>query len=369
MQSTFPTIAVSPAQTWKKKFTIVARFGDVRFRRQRLRNTLTSKTLTPSAILWGTSQKRHLTASVRESACEASQSVSYRKAARQLAGEAGVEQLLSHTTVWNKKQEKGKELAQQQDVFVQQVLAKQEVLPPCGVPSEEGKCRIEHDTIQIQMDEVKTRSQEEDKKWNLTYTATLATPDNRCHYFAAASSEQLIQLVVVHLIVLGLSLHKRLEVVSDGARWISDWVGSLQDAAVEQVLCWYHLQKRVYEGLGALGFAKERRKLLEQEILGHLWCGRTAEAVWLLWGLRSSARVPKRIDDLMGYLLRKYRIIVNYEERRSRGLWLASTRVEKWNDTAVADRCKHNGTSWTSSGVLAVALYAAKQKQKLHTTN
>jgi len=369
MRQPAPKNAGTFAQTWKKNFTIVARFGDVRLRRQRLRNALTGKTMTPSAILWGTSQKRHLTEHVRESACEASQSVSYRKAAKQLANEAGVEQLISTSTAWNKKQEKGKELAQRQDDFVQQVLTKQAVLPPCGVPSKEGKCRIEQDTIQLQMDEIKTKSQEEDKKWNLTYTATLATPDNRCHYFAAPSSEQLIQLVVVHLIVLGLSLHKRLEVVSDGARWISDWVGSLQDVAVEQVLCWYHLQKRVYESLGALGFAKERRKLLERTILGHLWRGRTAEAVWLLWGLRSSSRVPKRIDDLMGYLLRKRRIIVNYEERRGRGLWLASTRVEKWNDTAVADRCKHRGMSWTAKGVLAVALYAAKKKQKIHTTS
>jgi len=30
---------------------------------------------------------------------------------------------------------------------------------------------------------------------------------------------------------------------------------------------------------------------------------------------------------------------------------------------AKADRCKHNGTSWTSLGGLAVALYAAEQKQ------
>jgi len=37
-------------------------------------------------------------------------------------------------------------------------------------------------------------------------------------------------------------------------------------------------------------------------------------------------------------------------------------------DTAVADRCKHRGMSWTAQGVLAVALFAAKQKQKMHTT-
>ena len=44
--------------------------------------------------------------------------------------------------------------------------------------------------------------------------------------------------------------------------------------------------------------------------------------------------------------------------------WLASTRVEKWNDVAVADRCKPKGMSGTVQGVLAVALYAAK---KTHT--
>ena len=110
--------------------------------------------------------------------------------------------------------------------------------------------------------------------------------------------------------------------------------------------------------------AKEQRELLEHEILGLLWKGKTAQVVWILWDLRSKARVPKRIDDLMGYLLRKKRLIVNYEARRGEGLWLASTRVEGWNDTAVADRCKHWGACWTASGVLAVALY---QAQKVHT--
>jgi hypothetical protein len=55
-------------------------------------------------------------------------------------------------------------------------------------------------------------------------------------------------------------------------------------------------------------------------------------------------------------------MIVDYEDRKQRGLWLSSTRVEKWNDS-VADRCKHRGMAWTSLGVLAVVLYAGEQKQ------
>ena len=52
------------------------------------------------------------------------------------------------------------------------------------------------------------------------------------------------QQVLAYSTVLGLYLDKRLEVVSDGASWISDWVKSLQDVAVEQVLCWYRLRNR-----------------------------------------------------------------------------------------------------------------------------
>ena len=112
--------------------------------------------------------------------------------------------------------------------------------------------------------------------------------------------------------MLGLFTGKRLEVISDGARWIAEWIASFQGVETTRVLCWCHLQKRIYEAMGAVGLAKDRRKELEHEILGHLWRGELSQAVWILWGLRSTARIPKRMDDLIGYLLRKKRWIVNY---------------------------------------------------------
>ncbi|MCL2711177.1 MAG: hypothetical protein FWE95_09885 [Planctomycetaceae bacterium] len=39
--------------------------------------------------------------------------------------------------------------------------------------------------------------------------------------------------------------------------------------------------------------------------------------------------------------------------------------MEKWNDTAVTERCKHRSMSWTATGVLAMALHAAKTKRSL----
>ena len=310
----------------KPSFTIVTQYGDIKFRRQRLRNTQARKTLTPSAILWQTSKRRHITSAVRKAACDASQEVSYRNAAKRLAEKAGTEQLISTSTVWNKKQDKGKELEQHQNDFVQQVQSGKEVALPPGVPSNSTR-RIEEGKLQVQLDEIKTKSQEKDKKWNLTYTATIETAEGVCYYLAGRSVEQLTMVLMAYLMMLGY-LGKSLEVVSDGATWISDWVSSVTQVPVVQILCWFHLRKRIYESLGAVGLAKEQRKSLEREILGLLWKGKTAQVVWILWDLRSTARVPKRIDDLMGYLLRKKRMIVDYENRRGERFWLASTRVE-----------------------------------------
>ena len=70
---------------------------------------------------------------------------------------------------------------------------------------------------------------------------------------------------------------------------------------------------------------------------------------------RDESRKPKWIDDLIGYLEKRRSYLPNYGERKEAGLWIASTRVEKFNDWAVSGRCKHRGMSWSPQGVLALA--------------
>lgn len=58
--------------------------------------------------------------------------------------------------------------------------------------------------------------------------------------------------------------------------------------------------------------------------------------------------------------------IPDYQRRKRAGLWIASTRVEKYNDWAVSGRCKHRGMSWSPQGVLALAaLEAARRNGEL----
>jgi hypothetical protein len=75
--------------------------------------------MTPSTIVWGTSQNRHVMRQVVAAACDASQVVSYRKVAKQHADASGKAKWLAATTVGNKKQKIGKELEQKQNPLVQ----------------------------------------------------------------------------------------------------------------------------------------------------------------------------------------------------------------------------------------------------------
>jgi hypothetical protein len=49
-------------------------------------------------------------------------------------------------------------------------------------------------------------------------------------------------------------------------------------------------------------------------------------------------------------------------------LWIASNRVEKFNDWSVSARCKHQGMEWTEAGVVSLAvLEAARRNGELPT--
>jgi len=401
-----------------RPFTLIMPYGRLKLKRQRLFDSRTGKTFIPSAKLWKTKQNRHIVAALARSACDTSQDISFRKSKRNLSKTACVDSLIASSTIWNLKHAEERYLETMQQQFVESVLKehgetldKHGFLPPpseksaCegvvddedtsetidtevealyayftgehrkneneteadGVPKEiEGKrCRrhVPPDTILLQADEVVTKSQEPGCKTNKTFTATLETGLGHCEYLASRSSESLQMLVAVILVLWGLFSGKKLEVISDGAAWIRLWIGRLVGVEVYHLLCWYHLCKRVYVGLSGLGAAKEEREGWQRKILGFLWKGDVDGAVETLKFLLPRCRVRSRVEELIDYLLRKRSWIGDYEGRQAAGLWIASTRVEKWNDIAVSERCKHRGMSWTQKGVLAMALHAANAKR------
>ena len=68
---------------------------------------------------------------------------------------------------------------------------------------------------------------------------------------------------------------------------------------------------------------------------------------------------PWAVKELIAYLEKRRAYIPNYQQRQRAGLWIASTRVEKYNDWAVSSCCKNRGMSWSPQGVLALATLEA----------
>ena len=128
------------------------------------------------------------------------------------------------------------------------------------------------------------------------------------------------------------------------------------------IVCWYHMTKRCYEDLGGAGFAKERREEISRHLLGLLWEGSVEAAIEWLRGCRDEARKPDWIDGLIGYLEKRRPYIPDYKAHQEAGLWIASNRVEKFNDWSISQRCKWRGMSWTPQGVVALAVLEAARR-------
>ena len=126
------------------------------------------------------------------------------------------------------------------------------------------------------------------------------------------------------------------------------------------ILDWYHLKKRCQEYLSMSFRNKEEKKQTLQRLLRILWAGNVTEAIQYLQNLSPSLLRPThRICDLTSYLEKHRAHIPCYALRAELGLRNSSNRVEKENDMIVAQRQKHNGMSWSTTGSGALAQIAA----------
>jgi hypothetical protein len=226
---------------------------------------------------------------------------------------------------------------------------------------------VDEGFVIVEPDEVKTKAQPSTgRKEVWTYTAVVLVAGLQ-YAFAEATAEGLWLQVSALLLDLGVtSGQRRLLVLGDGASWIRTWFEGLGIFPKTMILCWWHLRKRCYEQMSSAGGPKDRRRAFEKELLGRLWEGKVDAAIELLKGALEWVRNPPAVEELIGYLEKRREYIPDYQQRKRAGLWIASTRVEKFNDWEVSGRCKHQGMSWTPQGVLALAaLEAARRNGEL----
>ena len=391
-----------------RPFTFKTTCGEVTVERSRISHNRDGSMEIPSATAWDTPHQLAITRNLRDAVCDQMSDQSAGGCRADLGQAAGDEDLLGRSTILDIVHQEGEELIAAQRRRAQAILdgasedrrallgppADESVpeelsdVPPCDDPegaqaeweqvqaewiatgfpgcepafpvARDRPRRVDPEFVIVEPDEVKTKAQPSTgRKEVWTYTAVVLVAGLR-YAFAEATAEGLWLQVGPLLLELGvLGGERRLLVLGDGAAWIRTWYEGLGISPEAMILCWWHLRKRCYEQMSSAGGPKDRRRALEKELLGQLWEGKVDAAVERLRGALEWVRNPQAVEDLIGYLERRREFIPDYRERQRAGLWIASTRVEKFNDWAVSARCKHQGMSWTPQGVLALAALEA----------
>jgi hypothetical protein len=233
--------------------------------------------------------------------------------------------------------------------------------------AEEQPRQVDPQTVMVQADEVVVHAQPSTGMKEIkVYTAVVQTQE-QAWYFSAEAAQPLIYQVGARLAALGVTLGLlRVLFLNDGARWIRSWFDQLKLPQKTMILCWYHLAHRIRNELGMACRGRKHRDEVAQEVLGHLWEGRVEEALAVLARRREEMRCRVALRQAIEYIENRRPFLPNYAARRAAGLWIASTRVEKFNDWSVTQRCKHRGMAWTREGVVALAvLESARRNQEL----
>jgi hypothetical protein len=396
-----------------RPFTFKTIFGAVTVQRSRILHKANGSIETPSAVAWNTSHQLMITRNLRDAVCDQMGQTSTGKSRADVCEDAGEEDLLGRSTILDIVHEEGERLSAAHQARAQAILdnataaeraqlgpavADSEALTPLvdddppwdesaeaeaeweqaqaewiatGFPGcepafpvdREERRTVDEGFVIVEPDEVKTKAQATTgRKEVWTYTAMVLAAGLR-YACADATAEGLWLQVSALLLELGvLSGERRFLVLGDGAAWIRTWFESLGISSKVMILCWWHLRKRCYESMSSAGGLKDRRRAFEKELLGSLWRGQVETAIGLLRGALEWERNPTAVEELIGYLEKRRAYIPDYEQRHKAGLWIASTRVEKWNDWAVSARCKHQGMSWSPQGVLALAALEATRR-------
>jgi hypothetical protein len=400
-----------------RPFTFKTTFGEVTVGRSRILHKHDGTIETPSAVAWNTSHQLMITQNLRDAVCDQMSDQSARRSRADVCQSAGDADLLGSSTIIDIVHQEGDGLIDAQRQRARAILAKapeaqlarlgpavvdpdaltelvdddppwddsepaqaewEEVqaewiatgFPGCEPASPIDKAAprvVDEGFVIVEPDEVKTKAQPSSgRKEVWTYTAVVLVAGLR-YCLAESTTEGLWLQVSALLLELGVPRgERRLLVLGDGARWIRSWFEGLGIDGKAMILCGWHLRKRCDESMSSAGGPKDRRRALEKELLGHLWQGQVDAAIERLRGALEWVRNPTAAEELIGYLERRRAYLPDYQQRQRAGLWIASTRVEKYNDWAVSARCKHQGMSWSPPGVLALAaLEAARRNGEL----
>jgi hypothetical protein len=386
-------------------FTFKTVFGTVHVRRRRIEHKADGTTEVPSAHAWQTPRQVAITPGLSDAACDGLLRDSAQQVVARIDTRAGESGVLAKTTVLEIVHEEGQQLqaaahARAEAVYARapealalfvptpsddrdtefeghdEGVAEEEPATPAliGFPGSSGDVpeaerdhprQVDPDAVLVELDEVKVHAQAQTGRKQVLALTALVMTAGRCWYLAAATTQELVYQVGALLAVLDVHRGtRRLLVLADGARWIRDWFEGLGVDDATMIVCWWHLVKRCQPDLSRACRGREHRREIESAVLRALWHGRVEEALEVLRTRAGEMKNAAALEELIGYLEARRPYLPEYEARQRAGLWIASNRVEKFNDWSVSARCKHQGMEWTEVGVVSLAVLEAARRNR-----
>lgn len=143
--------------------------------------------------------------------------------------------------------------------------------------------------------------------------------------------------------------------ITDGARSIRLSLEKVFGLMVCIILDWYHLCHKLRTLMSMIACNKEDKILYINDLTKLLWNGKVQDALAYMADMPRIKNVEK-YQELIGYLEKHEKEIIDYEKRQKAGKTIGSGRCEKANDVIVARRQKKKGMAWAENGSKALAI-------------
>lgn len=227
------------------------------------------------------------------------------------------------------------------------------------------------------------------RAWVRITNVVIETDDGR-YTITASSNDEAMRRAVACLIENNL-IQRNIVVFIDGENTLKDCINYHLSCWTHSIyLDWYHFKKKVTELLssaikavrmddpwaekqvyktpakkGRLKPAQKRTSLsimYTRELCSYAWYGNFTELMEALDSIPEDHikkyRGKEALDQLRGYIRRKWDMLTCYAMRKKLGLRNSSNPVEKANDLLVSARQKREDMAWCDNGSLAVALFS-----------
>lgn len=143
--------------------------------------------------------------------------------------------------------------------------------------------------------------------------------------------------------------------ITDGASKLRTCLHTVCGPDVTIILDWYHLSHKVEDLMSMIARTQDEKTTQVDYLVNQLWHGHTEIALTYLTTAVQARDEVKR-QELVTYLKKQQREIIDYDRRQQAGKRIGSGQMEKSCDQVIGRRQKKKGMSWRKLGSCSLGI-------------